>query len=139
MSGRAVFLVVAVVSLVLLVAIGAIVAGIFGIFSIVDRTDAHVCGLAYVRRSPLAVRLLGTRIAQKGFSGGSTSQANGEMRERITFTVAGSKGEAFVVSEGFRSPLESHLTVRIGRDQQSTTVYEGPFDCPQLHQRLSTP
>ena len=106
---------------------------VLSVFSMIDRTPAHVCGLAMVRRSPAAVRLVGQPIVQKGFTGGQTSQENGELKERVTFNVSGPQGEAFVLSEGSRSPLSSQLTVTIGRDQRSETVYSGPFDCPELH------
>jgi hypothetical protein len=101
-----------------------------------DRSDAHVCGLAAVRRSPAAAQLVGAPIEQKGFTAGSSSSNNGELTERVTFTVEGPKGSAFVVSEGRRSPLASHLVVSAGRDQRSIIVYAGPFDCAELH---STP
>jgi len=117
--------------------IGAIVALVFalviGIFKLMDRTDAHVCGMAYVKRSDAAAKLVGAPMEQKGFTGGSSNDTNGELSERITFTVGGPLGEAFVVSEGKRSQLESELTVRIGREGNTQTVYSGPFDCPELH------
>lgn len=133
MNRRVVFIIVGVVVVVTLFAV-ALTAGIFLlVFAVVDRTPAHVCGLAIVRRSPAAVRLVGTPIAQKGFTGGRSSENNGELYERITFTVTGPRGDAFVLSQGSRSPLGSHLTVTIGRDQRSETVYAGPLDCPELH------
>lgn len=135
MNRRIVFVVVGVVVVVTLFAV-ALAAGIFLlVFAVVDRTPAHVCGLAIVRRSPAAVRLVGTPIAQKGFTGGRSSENNGELYERITFNVTGPGGDAFVLSEGSRSPLGSHLTVTIGRDQRSETIYSGPLDCPELHEK----
>src|ERR1700729_1088948 len=100
---------------------------------LMDRTDARVCGLAAVRRSPVALRLVGSPVAQRGFTRGASSSENGEMTESVRFTVTGPRGEAFVASEGHRSPLDSHLVVRIGRDQRSDVIYSGPFDCPELH------
>lgn len=135
MNRRVVFIVVFVAVVVALFSI-ALVAGIFLlVFSIVDRTPAHVCGLAVVRRSPAAVRLVGTPISQKGFTGGRSSETNGELYERITFNVTGPRGDAFVLSQGSRSPLGSHLTVTIGRDQRSEAIYSGPLDCPELHEK----
>jgi hypothetical protein len=115
-------------------AIVAVVAlGSFSVLRMMDRTDAHICGLAFVRRSSSAARLVGRPIEQHGFTGGSSSSENGELNQRMTFTVTGPRGSAFVVSEGRRSPLASHLVVRIGRDQRGETIYSGPFDCPELH------
>lgn len=126
-----------IVTFVVLVVVGGLVAVIvtfvLGMFHLMDHTDAHVCGLAAVRRSPVATALLGTPIVQQGVTGGSTSSENGELTQRITFTVKGPRGSAYVVSEGRRSPLESHLQVKLGRDEQAQTVYSGPFDCPELH------
>jgi hypothetical protein len=102
---------------------------------VMDRADAHVCGLAAVRRSPAATRMLGTPIEQQGVTAGSTSADNGEDTERITFTVKGPRGSAFVLAQGFRSPLASRLVVTIGRNQRSTVVYTGPLDCAELHQK----
>jgi len=133
MNRGLVALIVGISCAVVLLIVGGIVVLVLGIFKLMDRADAHVCGLAYVQKSPDAAQMLGTPIAQKGFTGGSTSDTNGEVHERLTFTVAGPNGEAFVVSEGSRSPLGSHLTVRMGRNGDSTTIYDGPFDCPELH------
>jgi hypothetical protein len=105
------------------------------VLRMMDRTDAHVCGLAAVRHSPIAVRLVGLPIEQRGFTGGSTSSENGELTENLRFTVGGPRGTAYVASEGRRSPLESHLIVRIGREGRSETIYSGPFDCAELHAR----
>ena len=124
-----------VVLLVVAGVVGLIAIFSFALLGIMDRADSHVCGLAAVRRSPAAAALVGTPIVQHGFTGGSSSSDNGELSERVTFTVAGPLGQAFVVSEGRRSPLASHLVVRIGRDQQQHVVYDGPFDCPELHAR----
>ncbi len=121
----AVLLAVALVVSVVLLAVFAL--------GLMDRSDARVCGLAAVRRSPAAARLVGTPIEQQGFTAGSSSSNNGELNERVTFTVKGPNGTAFVVSEGDRSPLASRLEVKIGRDQRSYIVYAGPFDCPELH------
>jgi hypothetical protein len=127
--------IVGVACVIVVFAVGLVVAAFLAVLSIVDRTDAHVCGLAAVQRSAIAHQLLGTPIVQKGFTGGRSSQTNGELYERMTFNVTGPLGEAFVLSQGSRSPLGSHLSVRIGRDQRSWTVYSGPFDCPELHQK----
>jgi hypothetical protein len=114
-----------------------LVAGLIAVsvLRMMDRTDAHVCGLAAVRHSPFAVRLVGLPIEQRGFTGGSTSSENGELTESLRFTVGGPRGTAYVASEGRRSPLESHLIVRVGREGQSETIYSGPFDCAELHTR----
>jgi hypothetical protein len=126
--------IVAVAVLVVIVAIVvSVVAFVFALFGSMDRADAHVCGIAAVRQSPAAAALVGTPIEQQGFTGGSSSNDNGELSQRLTFTVKGPRGTAFVVSEGHRSPLASHLDVVIGRDQRSQTIYSGPFDCPELH------
>jgi len=121
------------VAVLLLVAAGVQI--FYLVVSAMDRTPSHVCGLAYVRRSPAAVALLGTPIAQKGITAGRTSRNGQELSERITFTAAGPRGEAFVLAEGSRSPLGSQLTVTIGRDLRSRIVYSGPLDCPELHDR----
>lgn len=134
MNQRIVWIVAGVVLIVTLLFVGVMSAFFFAMFRLMDRSDAHVCGLAIVERSPEAVQLVGTPMQQKGLTGGSTSSDNGESNERMTFTVAGPKGEAFVVAEGHRSPLASHLEVRIGRDREGQTIYSGPFDCPELHQ-----
>lgn len=105
------------------------------VLRMMDRTDAHVCGLAAVRHSPIAVRLVGLPIEQRGFTGGSTSSENGRLTESVSFTVGGPRGTAYVASEGRRSPLESHLIVKIGREGRSATIYSGPFDCAELHAR----
>ncbi len=128
-----------IVTFVLLIVVaGCVAAGttlVMSLLHVMDRSDAHVCALAAARRSPLAAGLLGTPITQKGLTAGSSSSDNGEMHQRITFTVQGPRGEAFVVSEGRRSPLDSHLVVRMGRDQRSVTIYSGPFACPELRAR----
>ena len=130
---RVIWIVAIAVLIVIVAFVASIVAFAIALLSMMDRTDAHVCGIAAVRSSPVATALVGTPVAQQGFTGGSTSSQNGELTERITFTVKGPLGSASVVSEGHRSPLASHLNVVIGRDQQSQTVYSGPFDCPELH------
>lgn len=94
-----------------------------------DRTQAHVCALAAVRRSPAAIALVGTPMAQRGPTSGSWSSQNGVLHERADFRVAGPRGSIAVRSEGTRSQLESHLAVRAG----SVAIYSGPFDCPELH------
>jgi len=131
---RLVILAVLIVFVVVAVAVGFVVAVTLSIFRLVDRTPTHVCGLASVKRSPKAIALLGSPVEQHGFTGGRTSSSNGEDDERITFWVRGPLGEAFVVSEGHRSPLDSHLTVRMGRNGKSMQIYSGPFDCRELHQ-----
>jgi len=112
---------------------GFAVALVFTIFRLLDRQPAHVCGLALVQRSPAAIALLGSPIEQHGMTGGRSSSSNGEGYERWTFWVRGPRGDAFVVSEGRRSPLGSHLEVRIGRNGSGQTIYSGPLDCPELH------
>lgn len=131
---RLVVLAVLIVVVIVALAIGFVVAVTLSIFRLVDRTPAHVCGLAIVQRSPAALKLLGSPIEQHGFTGGRSSSTNGEDDERITFWVRGPLGDAFVLSEGKRSPLGSHLSVRIGRGGKSVQIYSGPFDCPGLHQ-----
>lgn len=135
MNRRVVVLIVGIVAAVVLFAVAMLVVIALGVLKLMDRADARVCGLAIVQRSPAAARLVGSPIAQKGFTAGRTSQNNGELYERITFNVTGPRGDAFVLSEGSRSPLGSHLTVTIGRDQRSETIYSGPFDCPELRER----
>ena len=128
--------VVWIVTFVLVVVVaGFIAAGatmVLSLLHMMDRSDAHVCGLAVVRRSPVAAALLGTPIVQRGVTGGSSSTQNGELSERITFTVEGPRGAAFVVAQGHRSPIDSHLEVRMGRDQRGVTIYSGPFACREL-------
>jgi hypothetical protein len=51
-------------------AIAALVVGFAGalllfIFRLIDRTPAHVCGLALVQRSPVAIKLVGSPIAAR--------------------------------------------------------------------------
>jgi hypothetical protein len=131
-----VFWIVGIALLVVVIAfVASVVVFALAILGMMDRSDAHVCGIAAVRSSPAAALWVGTPIAQQGFTGGSSSSENGELTERVTFTVKGPRGSAFVVSEGHRSPLASHLSVVIGRDQRSETVYSGPFDCPDLHRK----
>lgn len=129
--------VVWIVTFVLLVVVAGVVAAgatvVLSLLRMMDRTDAHVCGLAAVRRNPAVTALLGTPIVQRGVTGGSSSSENGELSQRVTFTVEGPRGAAFVVAQGRRSPLDSHFDVRIGREQRSATIYSGPFDCPELH------
>jgi hypothetical protein len=126
--------------LLLVFAIVAVTIGFVGtlslfIFRLLDRTAAHVCGLSVVQRSPAAIGLVGSPIAQHGLTGGRTRSSNGEDYEHITFWVRGPSGDAFVASEGTRSPLGSHLDVRIGRSGESELIYSGPLDCPELHRR----
>jgi hypothetical protein len=125
-----VFVAVAFVA-VLCAGVGAMV---IGIFKLMDNTDAHRCGLAMVQHDPAAIRMLGEPIQQKWFTGGTSNSTNGKLEEDLTFTVAGPLGQATVEANGVRSQLESHLVVRMGRDQQSQTIYSGPFDCPALHE-----
>jgi hypothetical protein len=127
-----------VVAIVLgLVAVLLVVAWLIAssVLRMMDRSGAHVCGLAAVRHSPVAIRLVGLPVEQQGFTGGSTSSENGELTESVRFTVRGPRGSAYVASEGHRSPLDSHLRVRIGREGRSEVIYSGPFDCPELHLR----
>lgn len=132
---RLIWIVVALGVAVLLSAVTMVVVAAFTLVRLMDGAGAHVCGLAMVQRSAAAARLLGTPIVQHGLTAGSTSSSNGEDTERITFTVSGPRGTAFVLAAGFRSPLRSHLVVTMGRNQRSTVIYDGPFDCPQLHRR----
>lgn len=118
---------------VITVIAGLVVWLVFALLRMVDRTDGHVCAMAAVRASPVAARLVGSPIEQRGLTGGSISTNNGEEKEHLNFTVRGPLGEAFVLSEGRRSPLDSHLTVKIGRNGHSETIYSGPFDCAELH------
>jgi hypothetical protein len=110
------------------------VALFFGIMKAIDNTDAHRCALAIVQHDPAAIRMLGNPIVQKGFTGGSTSTDNGKETDDLTFTVSGPLGEATVEAKGTKSQLESHFEVLLGRNQQSQTIYSGPFDCPALHE-----
>ena len=125
--------VVLIVVLITVLVVGFVVALVLSIFKLMDRADAHVCGLALVQRSPAAIQLVGSPIRQRGFTMGRTTSSNGDHFERLTFWVRGPLGDAFVVSEGDRSPLGSHLDVRIGRNGTGETIYSGPFDCPELH------
>jgi hypothetical protein len=136
-GGNARFIWIAVfvsVAIVILLFAG-IAAFVLGIFKLVDKTDGHRCGLAIVQHDPAAIRMLGSPIEQKGFTGGSSSTENGTLTEDLTFTVAGPLGQATVEAKGMRSQLDSHLEVRFGRNQQSQTIYSGPFDCLALHER----
>jgi cytochrome oxidase complex assembly protein 1 len=125
--------VIRILAIVFLITVLLVVALVLTIFNLMDRRPAHVCGLALVKRSPAAVKLIGSPIEQHGITGGRTSFANGDDYERLTFWVRGPLGDAFVVSEGDRSPIGSHLDVRIGRNGEGETIYSGPFDCPELH------
>ena len=116
--------------------VGGVVLMAFSLLGVMDHTDAHVCGLAAVRHSPLAVRMLGRPIVQLGITGGSTSRANGELTEDVRFTVRGPLGTAYVIARGKRSPAESRLDVLLGRNGSSVTIYSGPFDCRALHRGL---
>jgi hypothetical protein len=122
-----------ILSIVFFITVLFAVALVLTISHLMERRPAHVCGLALVRRSPAAVKLIGSPIQQHGFTGGRTSFSHGDDYERLTFWVRGPLGDAFVVSEGYRSPIGSHLEVRIGRNGQGETIYSGPFDCPELH------
>lgn len=135
---RVIWIVAAAVLLVLAlvgVIVGVALTFATAVFRTMDRTEAHVCGLAAMRRSPAAIALVGTPMAQRGLTGGSWSSENGELRERVTFTVSGPRGSLFVRSEGMRSELESHLEVRAGRNGNGVLIYSGPFDCPELRAR----
>jgi hypothetical protein len=125
--------IVLVVFIFTVVIAGFVVALVFTIFKLMDREPAHICGLSLVQRSPVAIALVGSPIVQHGFTGGRSSSSNSEDYERWTFWVRGPRGDAFVVSEGHRSPLGSHLLVRIGRSGAGQTIYSGPFDCAELH------
>ncbi|HVR47749.1 MAG TPA: hypothetical protein VMT95_14050 [Candidatus Binatia bacterium] len=70
--------------------------------------------MAPVQRSPAAIKLLGSPIEQHGFTGGRTTNSNGDDFERLTL-------------------IGSHLEVRIGRNGVGETISSGPFDCPALH------
>jgi hypothetical protein len=126
-------LVIRILAIVFLITVLFVVALVLTIFKLLDRRPAHVCALALVQRSPAAVKLIGSPIEQHGITGGRTSFTNGDDYERLTFWVRGPLGDAFVVSEGDRSPIGSHLDVRIGRNGEGETIYSGPFDCPELH------
>lgn len=130
---RLVALAVAIVFVIVALAVAFVVAVTLFIFRVVDQAPAHVCGLALVQRSPAAIKLIGSPIEQHGLTGGRSSSTNGEDDARMTFWVRGPLGDAFVVSEGHRSPLGSHLNVRLGRNGKSVPIYSGPFDCPELH------
>lgn len=130
---RLVILIITIVVLMAALIAALALALILWVFKLVDRQPAHVCGLALVQRSPVAIELLGSPIEQQGLTGGESSSSNGEHRERLTFWVRGPRGSAFVVAEGNRSPIGSHLNVRIGRNGEGQTIYSGPFDCPELH------
>jgi len=132
-SPRVIWIVAVLVLIVIVAVVAGIAAFALTLFGIMDRSDAHVCGLAAVRRSAVAANLVGTPMRQRGFTGSSTSSQNGELDERITFTVEGPHGSASVLAQGHRSALASHLDVQIGRDRRSATIYSGPFDCPDLH------
>ncbi|HEX3459227.1 MAG TPA: cytochrome c oxidase assembly factor Coa1 family protein [Candidatus Baltobacteraceae bacterium] len=132
---RLIWILVALGVAVILAAVAMVAVTALTLLHVMDRADAHVCGLAAVRRSPATARMLGTPIEQQGLTAGSTSMDNGEDTERITFTVKGPRGTAFVLARGFHSPLASHLVVTIGRNQRSTVVYSGPLDCAELHQK----
>jgi hypothetical protein len=131
---RLIWIVVFVAVAIVVGIVGAVVMLVLGIFKIVDNTESHRCGLAIVQHDPAAIRMLGEPITQKGFTGGSTNSTNGKTTQDLTFTVAGPLGEATVEANGVKSDLESHLEVKIGRDQQSQTIYSGPLDCPALHE-----
>jgi hypothetical protein len=130
---RLIWIVVVVVAGTVAVLAAGIALMTVSMLHMLDRTPAHVCAMAAVKRSPVALRLVGTPVEQRGFTGGSSSSENGELTESLRFTVGGPRGTAYVESEGRRSPLDSHLRVRIGRDQRSEVIYSGPFDCPELH------
>jgi Cytochrome oxidase complex assembly protein 1 len=132
---RVLWILVALGVAVILFAITMVVVLALTLVHMMDRADAHVCGLAAVRHSPAAARMIGTPIEQQGLTAGSTSTNNGEETERITFTVEGPRGTAFVLAAGFRSPLTSHLVVTMGRNQRSTIVYSGPLECAELHSK----
>ena len=133
MPRNVIVIIVVLAGLLFVAIVGGVVSLVLFIFSLMARSDAHTCGLAYARQSTLAQKLVGTPMDTKGFVMGSTRSENGESNENITFTIAGPLGEARVKSEGHRSDFESHLTVWVGRDGDGSIVYEGKFDCPELH------
>lgn len=135
MNARVLWIIVGVVIAMMLAGIAVVALAFFALIKWVDSADAHVCGLAEVKRSQQAAALLGTPIEQKGLTGGSTHDDNGVLNEDITFTVAGPKGEASVESKGTRSPTESHLVVTLSNTDQTITIYDGKFDCPELQKR----
>ena len=124
--GIAVFVV-----LLLVLAAGSIV---IGVLKVVDNSTAHRCGLAYVQRSPAAIRMLGSPIEQRGITSGSSSTENGATHSELTFKVGGPLGEATVDAKSSSSDFQSRLTVLLGRNGESTTIYDGRADCPELHQ-----
>ena len=135
MNARVVWIIVGVVLALLLAGVAVVVLLIFSVFKLMDRTDAHVCGLAAVTKSQQVAALLGTPIEQHGLTGGSSNSDNGVLTESITFTVGGPNGEASVLSKGTRSASESHLTVTVTKGDQSITAYDGTFDCPELQKK----
>jgi hypothetical protein len=130
---RLIWIVVLIATAVAAVLVAGVALLTLSMLHMMDRTDAHACGLAAARRSTAAARLVGTPVEQHGFTGGSSSSENGELTEDVRFTVSGPRGTAYVEAQGRRSPLDSHLEVRIGRNGRSETIYSGPFDCPELH------
>ncbi|MBV8373198.1 MAG: hypothetical protein JOY69_08040, partial [Candidatus Eremiobacteraeota bacterium] len=89
---RVIWIVAVGTAIIIVAFVAAVVALVFAFLGMMGRTDAHVCGLAAVRHSPAAAALVGTPIVQQGFTAGSTSSSNGELRERMTFTVKGPSG-----------------------------------------------
>lgn len=102
---------------------------------------AHVCGLSFVQRSPVAIAMLGTPIKQQGMTMGRERWLTGGLirrprhDENVTFWVAGPKGSAAIRAFSERSPLESHMTVMLvsSTSQSSSVIYAGPIVCPEWH------
>ena len=77
--------------------------------NIMDRTDAHVCGIAAVRSSPVATALVGMPVEQQGFTGGSTSSQNGELTSGLRLPSKARADLPTVVSDGHCSRIASRL------------------------------
>jgi hypothetical protein len=137
MNARLIWIVVGVVLVMIAAVIGVVALSVMLLFKALDRSDAHVCGLAAVTRSQEVAALLGSPIRQTSWTMGSSNTDNGALAERITFTVTGPQGDGSVVSDGKRSQGESHLLVTVGKGDQTVTAYDGAFDCPELHPQAS--
>lgn len=132
----------AAIVILVLVAIGSTLAAFYA------RTNsgpAHVCGLSYVQRSPVAIARLGTPIRQQGLTMGHERWLTGGLLRRpkhdenVTFWVAGPKGSAAVRAFSERSPFESHMTVMLvsNTSESSSVIYAGPIVCPEWHGDLT--
>jgi cytochrome oxidase complex assembly protein 1 len=97
----------------------------------VNSSAEHRCMIAIVQRNAQSRSLLGTPIAQKGFTSASFGQNNSDYRMDMSFAVAGSRQGGAAYARGHRSPFESSFQVVLETDDgHRVRLYDGPYKCP---------